>query len=133
VILKEYVAGRRLEIPDVIGFASDFSIVIECKVSRADFLNERKKVHAISGIRGRLGNYRYYFTPDGLLTMADIPEGWGLLSTTGDKVSVKLPAPHLEDPGIKVAEYELLYSIIRRIEIRGLLPKVQEKLTGGER
>jgi len=34
-----------IEIPDVIGFGSGFSIVIECKVSRADFLQDKKKPH----------------------------------------------------------------------------------------
>ena len=32
------------EIPDAIGFKSTYTILIECKVNRNDFLNDKKKI-----------------------------------------------------------------------------------------
>jgi len=44
------------EIPDVIGFDSWHSILIEVKVSRSDFLSDKKKSHRSKG----MGNWRFY-------------------------------------------------------------------------
>lgn len=59
------------EIPDVIGWTSMWkwrgSVVLECKVSRSDFLRDRKKKHG-----RRMGDYRLIVTPPGLISSADI-------------------------------------------------------------
>lgn len=84
LVLTEARCNWCWEQPDAIGWKGVESYVVEVKVSRSDFLRDRKKVHARTG-RG-LGLYRYYLTPAALLKPADIPEGWGLLELHVDKV-----------------------------------------------
>lgn len=82
------VAGRDLgaetnaEICDAVGFINGYCIVVEVKVSRADFLNDRKKRHRQEAKEG-MGSYRFYMTPPGLLAPSEIPEGWGLVESNG--------------------------------------------------
>jgi hypothetical protein len=68
------------ECPDAIGFRvghNDGSVLVECKVSRADFLADRAKPHRQNG-KG-MGTWRYYMAPDGIITPDDLPPRWGLL------------------------------------------------------
>lgn len=79
--LAECRSGYEGEIPDAIGWRycgdhKDGSVVVECKTSRADFLSDRKKSHRNVG---GLGNWRYFFTPEGLIKPDDLPEKWGLV------------------------------------------------------
>lgn len=73
-----YLAG---EIPDAIGFRvaepGTGSVVVECKVSRADFLADAKKPHRSAA---GMGLYRYYLCPEGVIEPGDVPERWGLLT-----------------------------------------------------
>lgn len=76
------------ENPDIWAFNGWSTIVVEVKVSRADFLNDKKKVWHQQGLEECLaGNYRYYLTPKGLLTEADLPDGVGLLEWDGKAIS----------------------------------------------
>lgn len=63
------------EIPDVIGFGSWESVLIECKVSRSDFLKDKKKSHRTKG----MGNWRFYCCPKGMIKVNELPQGWGLI------------------------------------------------------
>jgi hypothetical protein len=81
IALSEVKSGWAGEAPDAIGFRSkgdafDGSVVVECKVSRSDFLADKKKPHRQSG---GIGNWRYYMCPEGLISPAELPEKWGLL------------------------------------------------------
>jgi len=67
------------EMPDVLGFYYNDSVLIEAKISRSDFLADQKKPHR-SG--DALGLYRYYACPQGLIEPAELPDGWGLLYIT---------------------------------------------------
>jgi hypothetical protein len=71
---KELVSYDR-EIPDVIGFSSIQSILIEVKVSRSDFLSDKKKSHRSEG----MGNWRFYCCPTGMIKVDELPTGWGLI------------------------------------------------------
>lgn len=67
------------ETADVIGFGgSGLSVLIEVKVSRSDFLADRKKPFRINPALG-MGSERYYCCPDGLIKVDDLPFGWGLI------------------------------------------------------
>jgi len=70
--------GAINEIPDVVGINYSYTTLIECKVSRADFLRDKHKITRRDG-EYCIGNYRIYCVPKGLLTEDDIPETWGLL------------------------------------------------------
>jgi hypothetical protein len=80
VAVSEPRSGYSGEIPDAIGFRIDgdavTSVVLEAKVSRADFLADRNKAHRIEG---GLGHYRYYICPENIIQEEDLPEGWGLI------------------------------------------------------
>lgn len=63
--------------PDAIGWFMRFSILVECKVSRADFFADRKKlIHALPD--NYPGEERWYLTPPGLVKPGEVPEGWWL-------------------------------------------------------
>ena len=68
---------------DLIAFRSNCSIMIESKVSRADFLADSKKPERQSG---GVGTYRLYITPVDLILPEDLPERWGLLYLDGKRV-----------------------------------------------
>lgn len=75
----DYVGER----PDAIGFRvghAEGSVVVECKVSRSDFHADKTKQHRQQGCG--MGTWRYYMVPKGLLTIADLPQRWGLLEVT---------------------------------------------------
>lgn len=78
VVATEITAVGSREQPDVVGFRSTCSAIIEAKVSRSDFLADAKKPER--GVEGAgLGVYRFYICPPGLIGMDELPAKWGLL------------------------------------------------------
>lgn len=83
VALPELYTTATGEIPDAWGLNSGgTSCIIEVKVSRADFLRDRKKYFRRRPEAG-MGNLRYYMAPVGIINLVDLPEGWGLLAVHG--------------------------------------------------
>jgi len=80
--LSECRTGYTGEIPDAIGFRAtghaptDGSVVVEVKVSRADFLVDAAKPHRS---KGGVGRWRYFMAPEGLIAPEELPCRWGLL------------------------------------------------------
>lgn len=71
------------EQPDVLGIAAyGESILIEVKVSRSDFLADKKKPWRKNPQQG-IGDYRVFLTPKGLLKPDEIPYGWSLWEVHG--------------------------------------------------
>ena len=95
------------------------SVVVEVKVSRSDFLRDKKKLHMQPGMERLLtGNYRYYLAPEGIIGEGDLPEGYGLLTWNGKKISkAKDAAKRTVTNG---ADLAMLCSILRR---EGILPR----------
>ncbi len=83
-VLTEMRSVYAYEEPDAIGWRGTVSIVIECKTSRSDFMADKKKGAAKAS--KRLGAFRLYMTPPGLLKPEETPEGWGLLEVYQDMV-----------------------------------------------
>lgn len=77
VVLPEFFT-HNAELPDVIGFKTRYSTVIECKVSRGDYHSDKKKAFRIDPDKG-MGDYRYYCCPKGMIRSDEITNGWGLL------------------------------------------------------
>ncbi len=79
VVLSEQacVSG---EMPDAIGWKrASHSVLVECKISRADFLADRDKPFRQKSDLG-LGCERFYLTPRGFwIQTKELPPGWGLL------------------------------------------------------
>lgn len=75
VAYKETVTYATSEIPDVIGFGGwGHSVLIECKVSRADFKRNAKKQH-----KSPMGRYRFFCAPEDMINIHELPPGWGLM------------------------------------------------------
>ena len=71
------------EQPDILGISSfGESILIEVKVSRSDFLADKKKPWRSNPEMG-MGDFRVYLAPKGLLKPEDIPYGWMLWEVHG--------------------------------------------------
>ncbi|CAB4152186.1 hypothetical protein UFOVP585_59 [uncultured Caudovirales phage] len=77
VVLPEFFCHNS-ELPDVIAFTARESTVIECKVSRSDFLRDKNKPFRINTNQG-MGDYRFYCAPQGLIKAEELPYGWGLI------------------------------------------------------
>ena len=102
---------------DVWGMGSWDTAVIEVKVSRADFLADRKKWFRSDDAEGcgmQAGMLRWYLCPEGIIKAEDLPRKWGLLYWDGKKVfPVARPQP-FENTG--KADMRILASILRREE-----------------
>src|SRR5271166_318049 len=91
VVLSEQacVSG---EMPDAIGWKrGSHSVLVECKVTRADFLADREKPFRRKPQLG-VGCERFYLVPTGLATVQDLPEGWGLLTYRDRRVELVKPS-----------------------------------------
>lgn len=89
VAFSEAKASWNGEIPDAIGFrtaaADEGSVVVEVKVSRSDYLADRAKAHRQDGVLG-MGLYRYYMAPEGIISVEELPKGWGLVEVSPKRV-----------------------------------------------
>lgn len=123
VVISE-LATRNSETPDVIGWIGGAaSTLIECKVSRSDFLSDKKKIFRKYADMG-MGDKRYFATPKGLLSPDEVPDGWGLLEVRAHSVrEVKKPIPMTAD---KRNECTMLMSALRRLEISTAVYVVHE-------
>jgi hypothetical protein len=107
------------EMPDAIGWKKAcHSVVVECKVSRSDFLADRGKPSRQRPDTG-LGCERFYLIPAGLARAEELPAGWGLLEYRNRKVNlIQRSAKNFRsDVGFKY-EMNLLLASLRRVEIR---------------
>lgn len=128
IVATNLGSGRSREKVDLIAFRSSCSLMIESKVSRSDFLADKKKPERYLG---GVGTYRFYVTPLNMITKDDLPSGWGLLYVDGNKViEVVRPQgnlwPSFEIDSVRdwdsfkhevdpVAERSMLFSITRRL------------------
>lgn len=127
VVATELASHGNREQPDVYACRQTCSAVAEIKVTRADFLADRKKPERY---RGGLGTYRFYLCPEGLISPAELPTGWGLLYASGKTIlSIHAPkgnlwpAPGKQDEHWRQFAHEIdpdaeraaLFSIARRL------------------
>jgi len=114
---------RNTETPDVIGWVGGaFSTLIECKVSRADFLSDKHKIFRRCEEMG-MGDLRYYAAPKGVLTADDMPYGWGLFEVDSYIRETKEATTKTAN---KSTECVMLMSALRRLEISTAVYVVQE-------
>jgi hypothetical protein len=109
------------EVPDVIGWKGRRrSVLVECKVARADFLADRNKPWRTNP-ESALGCERFYLAPAGLIGATELPPGWGLLELRARKVAVAVACSKrrsLRTPEGLMNEMNLLLASLRRVEIR---------------
>jgi hypothetical protein len=114
------------------GFRNGSSCLIEAKASRADFLADRKKRFRIRPEMG-MGDWRFFICEPGIISVEELPEGWGLLHAKGSRVHKVHGWPgntawysHKPFQANKQAECDFMYSALRRMQIRGYLPEVYD-------
>jgi len=118
VVLSEQacVSG---EMPDAIGWKrACHSVLVECKVTRSDFLADRAKPFRFEPTRG-VGCERFYLVPGGLVRAEELPQGWGLLEVSRNKIeTVRASAKNLRSASGFRCEMNLLLASLRRVEVR---------------
>ena len=118
VLSEQYCATG--EVPDVIGWkASCQSVLVECKVSRGDFLADASKPFRSHPEDG-LGSKRLYLAPAGTIAPDELPKYWGLLESKGRDVQLVVK-PGRVDMRTHIGlmkEMNLLLASLRRVEVR---------------
>lgn len=118
VILSEQACASG-EVPDAIGWKRGcHSVLIECKISRSDFLADRAKPFRLQPKSG-VGRERFYLCPGGLITLDDLPVGWGLLEYHDRRITLRRSSD--KDLRSQIGfryEMNLLLASLRRVEIR---------------
>ena len=107
------------EMPDAIGWKrACHSVLVECKVSRTDFLADRAKPFRRKPERG-VGCERFYLAPRDLIRSEELPAGWGLLEYHNRRIRMLRPSRKnlRTDEGFR-CEMNLLLASLRRVEIR---------------
>lgn len=119
IVLSEQACASG-EVPDAIGWKGKCrSVVVECKISRADFLADRAKPFRLNP-EIALGCERFYMAPTNLIPPHEVPPGWGLLECFGRKVEVRVKPARRSQRTAAGMEFEmnLLLASLRRVEIR---------------
>lgn len=104
-----------VETPDVLGFQSGGSALIEAKASRSDFLCDKKK-HFRKCPELGMGNWRFYACPTGLIKENELPNKWGLIYVSEKGRCTVVVKPEWQECNLK-AENTYMYSVLRRIII----------------
>lgn len=108
------------ETPDVIGWKGKCrSVLVECKMSRADFLADRDKPFRRDPALG-MGCERFYLAPRGMIEKAELPKSWGLLECKGREITIVSKAARQSQRGEAglLWEMNLLLASLRRVEVR---------------
>ncbi len=118
IILSEQSCASG-ETPDAIGWkGKNHSVVVECKISRADFFADAAKpwrTHPESA----LGCERFYLAPAAMIASDELPSGWGLLELRGREVHLARKSKrNLRGAEGLANEMNLLLASLRRVEVR---------------
>jgi hypothetical protein len=114
-VFYEFAVSAK-ETPDIIGWASGVSTLIECKAGRADFLRDAKKIVRKKPAAG-MGQRRYYLCPPGVINVEDLPSKWGLLFAEKGHITVQREAGGNPKRSL-LAELRFMNSMLRRAQIR---------------
>lgn len=113
LVVEDLVTANSMgEIPDLIGWCSWTSVMIEVKVSRNDFLKDKKKPFRKFANMG-MGENKYYLCPTGLIQEKDLPENWGLLYID-DKAKITIEKIAERHEANLQSERTVLLSLLRR-------------------
>jgi hypothetical protein len=118
VVLSEQACASG-EMPDAIGWKQAcHSVLVECKVTRADFLADRDKPFRRKPEKG-VGSERFYLTSSAFIKTEELPVGWGLLEYRRGRIEVvQASAKNLRTTVGFRYEMNLLLSSLRRVEVR---------------
>jgi hypothetical protein len=118
VVLSEQACASG-EMPDAIGWKrACHSVLVECKVTRGDFLADRAKPFRQKPQHG-VGCERFYLASARLIQAEELPPGWGLLECRNRAVEMVQPsAKNLRTATGFRYEMNLLLASLRRVEVR---------------
>ena len=118
VVLSEQSCASG-ETPDAIGWKrACHSVLVECKLSRQDFLADSEKSCRRAPKTG-MGCERFYLAPPGMLKPGELPPGWGLLELGVKGVHRMQPAANdMRSAAGFRWEMNLLLASLRRVEVR---------------
>ena len=118
VVLSEQACASG-EMPDAIGWKQAcHSVLVECKISRSDFLADRQKPFRMKPEKG-VGSERFYLTPRALVKLEELPGGWGLLQYHRGRVEMLHPSGKNLRTAVGFRyEMNLLLASLRRVEVR---------------
>ncbi|HEY0565842.1 MAG TPA: hypothetical protein VGC88_09670 [Terriglobales bacterium] len=119
IILSEQYCATG-EVPDVIAWKGHSqSVLVECKISRADFLADAEKPFRKKPEDG-LGCERWYCVPANLIKAEELPPGWGLLEyyERACHLTVKPTNTQMRSQIGMAKEMNLLLASLRRVEVR---------------
>lgn len=108
------------ETPDVIAWKGACrSVVVECKISRADFFADQEKP-CRKDPEMAMGCERFYLVPQGLVSASELPPKWGLLEAKGRavRIAVKPCRQSQRSQAGLMWEMNLLLASLRRVEVR---------------
>jgi hypothetical protein len=118
VVLSEQacVSG---EVPDAIGWKNKcHSVLVECKITRADFLADLDKPFRQSSGKG-MGAERFYLAQPQVIRIEELPAGWGLLECRGRTIEIiRRSRKDLRSAEGFRHEMNLLLASLRRVEVR---------------
>ena len=93
-------------------------MLVECKITRSDFLADREKPFRQNPERG-VGSERFYLTPPALLKLEELPAGWGLLEYRRGHIEMLQPSAKSLRTAVGFRyEMNLLLASLRRVEVR---------------
>jgi hypothetical protein len=118
VLSEQYCATG--EVPDAIGWKGFCrSVVVECKISRNDFLADASKPFRQNPEEG-LGSERYYLAPAGIIKPDELPVRWGLLECGRNEIKLVVKAARRDQRTTvgMMKEMNLLLASLRRVEVR---------------
>ena len=112
VVVLEEIGSDGRECPDVIGWKhGGLCTLVECKVTRTDFLRDIKKPFRM---RGGMGSMRWYATSPNLVKLSELPMSWGLIEVGLKLVRVvREPVPQNVDRNMR-GETNCLISAVQR-------------------
>jgi hypothetical protein len=104
------------ESPDAFGLGGSTTQLIEVKISRSDFLSDKKKFWRRNPESG-LARFRSYLCPEGMIKESELPINWGLLYVSDKgKISIIKTPKYQECSNIE--ELQLITSILRRENVK---------------
>jgi len=101
-----------------------------------DLLADRKKPFRIDPSKG-MGDWRFMISEPGIVELGDLPDGWGLLHVVKGRVKKVHGWPanwswvNTESKPFqanKQAECDMMFSALRRMDIRGHLKEIYDGL-----
>ncbi len=120
IVLPEFFCFNS-ELPDAIGFKMQHSTVVECKISRSDFLADKKKpCRNLEHPEVGMGNLRYYCCPKGMIQPEELPERWGLLYVYPSGFTKRIIDAGWHQKKDIVSEHHLLFYYARRAVYAGV-------------